>query len=333
MRGWSWQFGTLIIGLGTTAWLAYANVSAALASGATDTLVYSVLADAVLFFFGLAFWHYHALGRNAACTVLGLFWLLAAGYICAANIAKLQGEFSASWQPVRDAETRHAEIMARLDIAINQARDHLKAAQEEALHGKTASIREGAERQAREEADHITKLEIERNVPLPAMNHPAVKHFIMGWEPVVPVVLLLVAQVALWATFNAGGPITPSRDQAMPVINAVPLADPWQPKIADRSNAIRSNVIQAGSPVAQTKTPLKANKKGADPKVDRDPAVIQSTPADQTNVVALRRLDEPPTPEMIRAMLDRGMSQRAVAEKLGISRPKVQRLLAATLPS
>jgi hypothetical protein len=207
MRGWTWQFGTLFIGVGISAWLGYSNIASALSSGANDTLVYSIIADAMLFFFGLAFWHYHSLGRNLACVVLGSFWLMAASYVCASNIVKLQGDFSASWKPVEDAKAQHAEAMARLDTRINDAREHLKAAEIAALSGKSSLIREAADRQAREERANIAILEEKRSAPAPKLDHPAVKHFARGFEEALPIIALLAAQAALWATFNSMGTV------------------------------------------------------------------------------------------------------------------------------
>jgi hypothetical protein len=344
MRGWTWQFGTLIIGVGISIWLAYSNIQAALLSGANDTLVYSIIADAVLFFFGLAFWHYHSLGRNIACVVLGAFWFMAAAYICASNIVKLQGEFSASWQPVEDAKARHAEAVARLDARIYDAREHLKNAEITALSGKTSIIREAADRQAREERANIALLEEKRGAPAPKFDHPTVKHFAMGLEHIMPILALLAAQVALWATFNSESlasdrrpstvltvPVTPITVTSAPVTEIVtaavmqhpvnviershPLVD-LEPKAVDSKCENTCDDVTAVPPVTAVTAPVMD-------AVTLSPAVKDGSHGEK--IVPFTRTSETPVTDMRR----RGVPWSKIAAHLNVSEATARRRYAA----
>jgi hypothetical protein len=310
IRGWTWEFGTLALGLGLSLWLAWGNVAAALDSGSRDTLAYSIAADAALFFFGLAFWHFRALGKNIACAMLALFWLAAAGYVISANVAKMQGEFAAAWKPIQDAEARHSERMRRLDDDLAQARANLREAQHTALTATKTSMRDAANKIAIAAQDHITALEIERNAPAPVTDHPSVKHFLIGWEAVAPIVLLLAAQMAIWATFNSGSNppqvITPANREPVHRGSIEPVAH----GVAHPGSLGGSNVSHLEPPLNQKEKTILA----LDHVSHHEPL--------PDNVVPIRStLDQ-----RVVALLDQGVSQRAIARKLDIDRNTVQRI-------
>ena len=304
MKGWTWQFGTLAIAIGISGWLAYANVTAALGSGASDALAYSIIADAVLFFFGAAFWHYHALGRNIGCVMLAIGWLAGASYVGAANTARLEGQFRAAWAPVVEATAQEDIRIHGLEDSLKAERDSLKDAQTTALHDPKQSIRDNASKQAVAIQARIAELESERAAVPKKASSPAVKHFLIGYELAVPIGLLILAQIALWATFGAEAgeaKAPPSPHSAVPVDRPV-----------DR---LVDHVDRSSDPEAihQENRGLEAEIIPFRPRVvpSDDPVASQGDP------LAVQ----------VRTMASQGASQRKIALELSISRAKVQRYL------
>jgi hypothetical protein len=316
MKGWSWQFGTLFIAIGISLWMAWANIHAALDSGASDTLAYSIIADAILLLFGAAFWHFHGIGRNMGCVAIGTVWLMAAAYVSAANVAKLQGAFQDSWAPVRASEAREAERLHQIDVSLEGQRAALKLAQDASINAPKMSIREGAEKKVAGLNSTINTLIEQRSKAPPDVARPSVKHFLMGWEPAVPIGLLIAAQVALWATFRSepGG-------AAIPPLPRYRATEPAHQNGSEGQGG--PGVAQVGGPqVAQGGPPLKTNEKKVAQGGPKKPGGPPHGPLPE-NVVPIR----PTTEQLVRAMVAQKKSQRAISVALGISRTTVQRTI------
>ncbi len=304
MKGWTWQFGTLAIAIGISGWLAYANVTAALGSGASDALAYSIIADAVLFFFGAAFWHYHALGRNIGCVMLAIGWLAGASYVGAANTARLEGQFRAAWAPVVEATAQEDIRIHGLEDSLKAERDSLKDAQTTALHDPKQSIRDNASKQAVAIQARIAELESERAAVPKKASSPAVKHFLIGYELAVPIGLLILAQIALWATFGADA----GEAKAPPLPRSgVQVDQPVDRPVAQVDRSSDPEVIHQENRASEAEIiPFRPRVVHTD-----DPAASQSDP------LAIQ----------VKTMAGQGASQRKIASELNISRAKVQRYL------
>ncbi len=307
MRGWTWQFGTLAIAIGISGWLAYANVTAALGSGASDALAYSIIADAVLFFFGAAFWHYHTLGRNIGCVMLAIGWLAGASYVGAANTARLEGQFRAAWAPVVEATAQEDIRIHGLEDSLKAERDSLKDAQTTALHDPKQSIRDNASKQAVAIQARIAELESERAAVPKKASSPAVKHFLIGYELAVPIGLLILAQIALWATFGADAGEAKAPPLPRPGSGGEPVVEPLVEPVVQVDRSSDPLAIHQENRASEAEIiPFRPRVVHVD-----DPAASQSDP------LAIQ----------VRTMANQGTSQRKIALELSISRAKVQRYL------
>jgi hypothetical protein len=158
----------------------------------------------VVLFFGAAFWNYRSAGKNLGSAAIAAVWLLAAAYICAANISRIEGAFAAAWAPVKDAQVREEERVRQIDVSLNNARLALDDAQKTAIHDPKRSVRDNAQKIGDGLRIRISDLEKDRESAPPKVQAPPVKHFLIGMEAAAPICLLITAQVALWATFGAG---------------------------------------------------------------------------------------------------------------------------------
>lgn len=189
------------------------------------------------------------------------------------------------------AQTR----LKAIDDKLAAERHHLESAEQVVLSGRTSLLRDNAKSEAELTRKRIIDLEAQRQWPAEVITAGSVNNIIHGYEIEAAILLFGLSQVCWFFGLSVSAdvmtdPVARSKSQ-------VARSDPGGPARSDPDGPpLKTKAIAPETPAI----------------VDRGPNVVDLVQNDRSKVSEL---------------LDHGLSQRAIAIQLGISRSKVQRII------
>lgn len=356
----AWQYITTFIAILCTSILLVTNILAAW--GGTDAGVWrwvmlsiSVAADLGLVGFLFAMVANHQQGNGTAVFLALIMWAICGSYTGVSSMRWLEGNFRSITEPLKiEAETRTGRNLV-LDEQIKAEQAHLASSDATALSATTQMKRDSAKAESKASRERIGNLMQQRwpaVVEASPKASPSVEHAFIGYEWAFPLALLFASQVSWFVTYGSIGHGQPAaRPTTSRPAASTSQPDEWSnerpasstsqpPERPEKPFIINGGRCSTTSTTCSTtsSTNHRDQFRPVSTSSTNWPTILSTTRPTERPVATSQPLNQKETVQVgnvlmfvstddkIAEMIFNGISERKIAEALGVKRYAVQRV-------